>query len=279
VSAHGSLASAAGAIELGDLEVPRLGFGSMRVHPAGHERIPGLLRRVLDHGILLIDTADVYGTEEMIADALAPYPDGVVIATKGGQMVIDGQPKPNGRPEHLREACEQSLRRLRLDRIDLYQLHNPDPAVPLEDSLGALVELQQEGKILHIGVSNLFREQLELALSVAPVVSVQNLYNFGDRFSEPEVEVCAQAGIAFMPYRPIFAGELPEEGALPEIAAARGATPAQVALAWLLARSPAMLPIPGTSSEAHLEENVAAAALRLDAEELERLESYAGESR
>jgi pyridoxine 4-dehydrogenase len=270
-----SPAAAAGTIVLGDdLTVPRLGFGAMRILAAGPEPVRPLLRRALDLGVALIDTADVYRTEGAIAEALFPYPEGLVIATKGGQVVVGGEARPDGRPEHLRAACEESLRRLRLDRIDLYQLHNPDPDVPLEESLGALVELREAGKIRHIGVSNLFREQLELALSLAPVVSVQNLYNLGDRLSDPEVEACTARGIVFMPYRPIFAGDIPSEGALRDVAAEHGASAAQVALAWLLARSPAVLPIPGTASLRHLEENMAAAELRLGDAELERLGAY-----
>jgi aryl-alcohol dehydrogenase-like predicted oxidoreductase len=236
---------------------------------------------MLELGVTLIDTADVYGgdnaSELLIADALHPYPDDLVIATKGGQVSVNGQPAANGRPDYLRSACDGSLRRLRVDTIDLYQLHMPDPDVPIEESLGALVELRREGKVRHVGVSNFFREQLDRALTLAPIVSVQNLYNLGRRGSDPEVDTCERHEIAYMPWYPIFAGEIPATGELGRIADARGATPAQVALAWLLARSPAVLPIPGTSSLPHLEENVAAAALRLTDEEVARLSADAAE--
>jgi aryl-alcohol dehydrogenase-like predicted oxidoreductase len=240
-----------------------------------------LLRRVLELGIDFIDTADVYGgdnaSERLIAEALHPYPAGLVIATKGGQKSVDGRPIPDCRPEYLRQACERSLRALRVDSIDLYQLHNPDPEVPLEESLGALVQMRDEGKIRHIGVSNMFRELLDRALSVAPVVSVQNQYSVGSRSSDPEVELCAARAIAFLPWAPILMGDLQRVKALGRVAAGRGATPAQVALAWLLARSETTLPIPGTSSIAHLEENVQAARLRLSEEELALLAAQ-GES-
>jgi pyridoxine 4-dehydrogenase len=266
-------AAAAGTIMLGpDITVPRIGLGALRLLASGPEAAAAVLRRALELGVTLIDTADVYGTEEAIAEALHPYPEGVVIATKGGQTAVAGEARPDCRPEHLRAACEASLRRLRVERIDLYQLHNPDPDVPLEESLGTLVDLRDEGKVREIGVSNLFAEQLELAFAVAPVVSVQNLYNLTRRFSEAALDACARRGLAFMPWRPLLAGELPGEGALQEIASERGATAAQIALAWLLARSPAMLPIPGTSSVGHLEENVGAAAIQLSEGDLARLE-------
>jgi aryl-alcohol dehydrogenase-like predicted oxidoreductase len=262
-------------VTLGDVVVNRMGFGARWVDVTGPEVGAALLRRVLELGVNLIDTADVYGgdhgSERLIADALHPYPDDLVIATKGGQVVKDGQPAANGRPEYLRSACEGSLRRLRRETIDLYQLHMPDADVPLEESLGALVELRREGKIRHIGVSNFFGGLLDQALTVAPIVSVQNLYNLGRRRSDPEIDACERHGIAYMPWFPLFAGEVPETGELGRIAGERDATPAQVALAWLLARSPAMLPIPGTSSSSHLEENVAAASVRLTDEEVARL--------
>jgi pyridoxine 4-dehydrogenase len=275
-------ASAAGTLALGGEDtVNRMGLGARWLDYRGPEAAHALLHRALELGVNLIDTADVYGadhaSERLIADALHPYPAGVVIATKGGQVVVEGRPQPNGRPEHLRAACEASLRRLRLDTIPLYQLHQPDPDVPLEESLGALTALQTEGKVRHIGVSNLFRGDLDRALELAPIVSVQNLYNVGRRGSDPEVDTCARHGIAYMPWRPVFEGEIPGDGELARIAAERGATPAQVALAWLLARSEAMLPIPGTSSLAHLEENVEAARLALSDEELARLEVYSSE--
>jgi pyridoxine 4-dehydrogenase len=250
----------------------------MRILWAGPGQSRAVLRRALELGVTLIDTADVYGagqSEMAIADALHPYPDDLVIATKGGQIEVNGAAQPNGRPAHLRAACEASLRRLRLDTIDLYQLHNPDPDVPLEESLGTLLELQQEGKIRRLGVSNVFGEQLELALDVAPVVSLQNLYNVGHRRSEPELRVCERRGVAFMPYSPLGAGTLAEHEQVAHLAAAHDATSAQVALAWLLTRSPMMLPIPGTTSIEHLEENVAAATLELSEGELVLLETPA----
>ena len=252
-----------------------MGFGAMWMTPANPEPCRAVLRRAVELGIDLIDTADVYGnggSELMIAEALHPYPPGLVIATKGGQTVVDGAVVANGRPEYLRAACEASLGRLRLDTIDLYQLHMPDPGVPLAESLGALVDLRAEGKIRHIGGSNFLRGTFEDALATAPLVSVQNQFNLTSRNSEPELETCESRGIAFIPYRPLAGGALTEaNGALREIAAAREATTGQAALAWLLQRSPSMLPIPGTRSLAHLEENVAAAALRLTDDELARL--------
>jgi pyridoxine 4-dehydrogenase len=268
-----SPAAAAGTIVLdGDTVVRRMGFGARWVTLHGPEAGRDLLRRAVELGVNLIDTADVYGgdnaSELMIAEALHPYPDDLVIATKGGQVSIDGQPTPDCRPEYLREACERSLRALRVDTIDLYQLHNPDPKVPLEESLGALVELREEGKVRMIGISNAFRELLERAFEAAPIVSVQNEYSVDSRLSDHEVEACAARGVAYMPWAPIMMGDLARVPALEQIASAHGATPAQVALAWLLARSPAMLPIPGTSRVEHLEENVAAAQLQLIDEEL-----------
>lgn len=278
MTADGDLATAAGTVELGgDLSVCRMGFGAMWMTAAHPEPCRALLQRAVELGINLIDTADVYGngsSELMLAEALHPYPTDVVIATKGGQTVVDGNVVANGRPDYLREACEASLRRLRLDAIDLYQLHMPDPGVPLAESLGALAELRTEGKIRHIGGSNFLRETLDSALSNAQLASVQNQFNLADRNCEPEVEKCEQGGIAFIPYRPLAGGALTQrDGDLSRIAEARGATPAQVALAWLLQRSPSMLPIPGTSTIVHLEENVAAAALRLSGEELALLDS------
>ncbi len=269
-------ATAAGALDLGgDLTVHRLGFGAMRITgdgiwgpPTSRDTAKAVLRRCLELGVNCIDTADSYGpdvSEELIAEALAPYPEDLVIATKGG-LLRDGPGKwrPDCRPEHLRQACEGSLRRLGLDRIDLYQLHTVDSAVPLAESLGALVELKDEGKIRHIGVSNVDVDQLSQALAITPLVSVQNRYNVGDRTSEPVLERCEAEGIAFIPYFPLAAGKMADHGGpLDELAKAHGASPAQVALAWLLARSPQMLPIPGTSSVAHLQENLAAAELRL----------------
>jgi aryl-alcohol dehydrogenase-like predicted oxidoreductase len=234
------------------------------------------VRRVVELGVNLIDTADSYGphfSEQLIADALHPYPDALVVATKGGlERSGPGQWSRNGRPEHLRAACEGSLRNLQVERIDLYQLHAPDPDVPYEESVGAMKELQDEGLIRHVGVSNVSLEQLEEARSIVEVVSVQNRFNLADRSSAELVAVCERNGIGFFPWFPLAAGDLVKpRGIVSEIAAEYDATPGQVALAWLLAYSPVMLPIPGTGSIAHLEENLAAARLRLTAEEIERL--------
>jgi pyridoxine 4-dehydrogenase len=276
-------ASAAGTLTLGgDLEVRRLGFGAMRLTgdgiwgpPDDPEVAKAVLRRAVELGVNFIDTADSYGpqvSEELIAEALHPYPGGLVIATKGGLTRSGpGQWHPDCRPEHLREACEGSLRRLRVERIDLYQLHTVDPNVPLEESLGALVELREEGKIAHIGVSNENLEQLERARQVTPIVSVQNRYSINARDSDPILDACEREGLGFIPWFPLGSGGLATEGALDRIAQAHDATPFQVALAWLLARSPAMLPIPGTSSVEHVEENIAAAGLKLAQEEFEEL--------
>jgi pyridoxine 4-dehydrogenase len=265
----------AGTVRLGETDVHRMGFGARWVTAVGPEEGRKLLRRALELGVNLIDTADVYGgdnaSEHMIADALHPYPAGLVIATKGGQTSVDGQPTPSCRPEYLKEACERSLRALRVDTIDVYQLHNPDPDVPVAESLGALVELRDAGKVRQIGVSNFFRELLDAAFEAAPIVSVQNQYSVGSRASDPEVDVCDDRGIAFMPWAPIMMGELGNLPALERIAGERDTSAAQIALAWLLARSPAMLTIPGTSSIAHLEENVAAASMRLSDDELAEL--------
>ena len=271
----------------GELEVRRLGFGAMRItgqgiwgEPEDPARAGALLRRVVEAGVNLIDTADSYGpevSERLIAEALHPYPDDLVIATKGGLT----RPGPGaweraGRPERLKRCCEESLRRLRLERIDLYQLHAVDPAVPIEDSVSALAELQQEEKIRMIGLCNVTAEELERAQDVAPVVSVQNRYNVADRSSEEVLEVCAEQGLGFLPWFPLATGDLTrQDGALDEVARAHSATPAQVALAWLLHRAPVTLPIPGTSSVAHFEENLQAAELELTDEELQRLDAVA----
>jgi pyridoxine 4-dehydrogenase len=268
----------------GDLEVRRLGFGAMRITgngiwgpPDDPDAARALLRRVVELGVNLIDTADSYGpevSENLIAEALHPYPEGLVIATKGGlRRTGPGRWPRDARPERLKECCEGSLRRLRLERIDLYQLHAPDPAVPLEDSVGALKELQQEGKIRHVGVSNVSLDELERACRVVDVVTVQNRYSVVDRHSEDVLDACVEAGIGFIPWFPLATGDLARRGGpLAEIARARDATPGQVALAWLLARSPAMLPIPGTSSLEHLEENVRAAELWLSDDELRQID-------
>jgi pyridoxine 4-dehydrogenase len=269
----------------GDLKVHRLGFGAMRITgegiwgpPDDPEEAKRLLRRVPELGIDLIDTADSYGpevSENLIAEALHPYPDGLVIATKGGlRRTGPGQWPRDARPERLKECCEASLRRLKLDRIDLYQLHSPDPQVPYEDSVGALKELQDEGKIRHVGVSNVSLDELEQARGIVEVVTVQNRYNLTDRRSEDVLQACEEAGIGFIPWFPLATGSLAEPGGpLDKSAQAHDATPAQVALAWLLARSEVMLPIPGTSSVEHLEENVAATQIQLSPEEVEEIGS------
>lgn len=274
----------AGTITLGgNLTVNRLGFGAMRVTGPGiwgepHNRTEAiaLLRRVVGRGVNFIDTADSYGpevSERLIAEALHPYPATLVIATKGG-LVRPGPDRwnPDCRPAHLRAACEGSLKRLKVECIQLYQLHTVDPRVPLEDSIGALVELQREGKIRHIGVSNVNMQQLTVARGLAQIVSVQNHYNLADRSDDPLVEFCAREELAFLPWYPLAAGRLAGPGSrLREIAKRHNATPAQIALAWLLRRSPTMLPIPGTSSSEHFEENLAAASIRLTNEEFAAL--------
>lgn len=267
----------------GDLEVRRLGFGAMRLcgpaimgWPDDRENALRVLRRVVELEINLIDTADAYGpevSELLVAEALHPYPDGLVVATKGGVLRTEsGGWSRDGRPEHLREACEASLRRLRVDRIDLYQLHGPDPAVQFEETVGALALLRDEGKVRHVGLSNVSVELLRRAQALVPVVSVQNRYSVADRASEDVLDACARERIAFLPWYPLEAGDLARPGgAVGQIASARGATPAQVALAWLLTHSPVVAPIPGTASVAHLEENVAAAGLELTDAELAAL--------
>jgi pyridoxine 4-dehydrogenase len=260
--------------------VHRLGFGAMRITgpgiwgpPDDPDEARRVLRRAVELGIDLIDTADSYGpevSENLIAETLHPYPDGLVIATKGGLLRSGPSQWPrDGRPEHLKDACEGSLRRLKLDRIDLYQLHSPDNRVPYEDSVGALKELQDEGKINHIGVSNVSLDELNEARGIVEVVTVQNHYNAEDRRSEGVLEACEEANIGFIPWFPLATGRLAEPGGLLDrIASEHEARPAQIALAWLLARSPVMLPIPGTSSVAHLEENLAAAEIELSADQL-----------
>ena len=272
----------------GDLEVDRLGFGAMRVTgdgiwgpPPDRAEAIRVIRRAYELGCNLIDTADSYGphvSEELIAEALHPYPDDLVVATKGGlERTGPNQWPRNCRPEHLKRACEGSLRRLKVERIDLYQLHAVDPEVPYEESVGALKELQDEGKIKHVGVSNVGRTQLAEARAIVDVVTVQNRYNLTDRGSEKVLDVCGEEGIGFIPWYPLAAGDLAKPGGPVAQAAERhDATPSQVALAWLLERSPVMLPIPGTGSLAHLEENVAARGLRLDAAEIAAIERAAG---
>ncbi len=261
----------------GELTVNRLGFGAMRItgpgilgDPPDRDQAKAVLRRAVALGVNFIDTADSYGphvSENLIAEALYPYPDDLVLATKGGlERPGPGEWTANGRPEHLRKACEGSLRRLRLDRIPLYQFHRPDPSVPFEESVGTLAELRDEGKIRHLGLCNVTEGQVRAARLITPIVSVQNRYNVGDRRSEALVDLCQVEDLAFLPWAP-----LKDLEALPvvfAIAQERGATPGQVALAWLLGRSPAMLPIPGTGNVAHLEENVAAAGLVLSAPEV-----------
>jgi pyridoxine 4-dehydrogenase len=268
----------------GDLEVRRLGFGAMRITgdgiwgpPADPDNAKAVLHRVLELGVNLIDTADSYGpevSENLIAEALHPYPEGLVIATKGGlRCTGPGEWPRDAHPDRLRECLEGSLR---VERIDLYQLHAPDPKVPLEDSLGALKEAQAEGKIRHIGVSNVSVAELERARAVVDVVTVQNRYNLVDRHSESVLDACESAGIGFIPWFPLATGDLARPGGpLDELAEAHDAKPSQLAIAWLLARSPVMLPIPGTASVPHLEENVAAAELRLESQELDRLAAAA----
>jgi aryl-alcohol dehydrogenase-like predicted oxidoreductase len=266
--------------------IKRLGFGAMRLtgdgiwgEPKNLDEARAVLRRVLELGINFIDTADSYGpdvSERLIGETLAPYPAGVVIATKGG-MVRPGPNKweTNGRPEHLREALEGSLKRLKVETIDLYQFHRPDPNVPFEDSVGTIARMREEGKIRMVGLSNVSVEQLEKAQQIVPIVSVQNRFNLTDRSSDAVLEACEQKKIGFIPWAPIAANNL-QQDVLNDIAKRLNATPNQVALAWLLHRSPVMLPIPGTSSVKHLEENVKAADLQLSDEDMERLNSAQG---
>jgi aryl-alcohol dehydrogenase-like predicted oxidoreductase len=281
-------AALAGTIDIGgDLPVNRFGFGAMRItgegiwgEPADREECKRVLRRALELGINFIDTADSYGpevSERLIAETLYPYPEDLVIATKGGLVRPGpGQWDPDGRPKHLRAACEGSLKRLRVDQIDVYQFHRPDPKVPFEESVGALVQLKAEGKIRHIGLSNVTVEQVERAQKLTPIVSVQNRYSVFERTSEPVLEYCSGEDIAFLPWRPVEGGTL-AAGVVAEIARRNDATPSQVALAWLLAHSPAMLPIPGTSKVVHLEENLGAVALDLAPSDLAELDKIAPE--
>jgi len=276
--------AASGTLTLGgDLTVRRLGFGAMRItgqgiwgEPADPAEARAVLRRAVELGVNLIDTSDAYGpevSERLIAEALYPYPAGLVIATKGG--LLRGGPNnwyPDGRPEHLRAALEGSLKRLRLERIDLYQLHRVDPNVPLEDSVGTLAELRSAGKIRHIGLSNVNTDQLAQARKIVPVVSVQNRYSLTDRASENLVDLCEREGLGFIPWFPLATGNLARPGGrLDQIARDHRATASQIALAWLLKRSRTMLPIPGTSSVAHLEENLGAVGVKLSDEEFAAL--------
>jgi pyridoxine 4-dehydrogenase len=284
-----ALAARSGSFAIGgDLEVNRLGFGAMQLtgrgvwgEPDNPEECRRVLRRAVELGVTLIDTADSYGpevSERLIAEALHPYPDGLVIATKAGlERSGPGRWHPNGRPEHLRAACEGSLRRLRLERLDLYQLHRIDRNVPVEDSLGTLLELRDEGKIRHIGLSEVTVHQLDRAREIAPIASVQNRFNAADRAAEDVLEACERHGLGFIPWFPLETGALAEPGRLlAEAAERRGATAAQLALAWLLHRSPVMLPIPGTSRVEHLDENMAAAEIELSGDEAREIEDAVG---
>jgi pyridoxine 4-dehydrogenase len=271
----------------GDLVVNRLGFGAMRItgdgiwgEPKNPDEARAVLRRAVELGVNLIDTADSYGpevSERIIAEALYPYPKDLAIATKGGFT----RRGPNrwdavGRPEYLWQCVEMSLRRLRLGRIELYQLHRIDPKVPMEESLGALKEMQAAGKIRHIGLSEVSVAEIEKARKIVPIVSVQNLYNLSNRKHEDVVNYCDREGLAFIPWFPVAAGALANpKSPVHKIAETHQATPAQLSIAWLLHRSPVMLPIPGTSSVKHLEENLAAAALKLDEKEWEQIEQAA----
>jgi aryl-alcohol dehydrogenase-like predicted oxidoreductase len=272
----------------GDLPVHRLGFGAMRITGAGiwgEPKDPAaakrLLRKVVASGVNFIDTADSYGpevSERLIAEALHPYPKDLVIATKGG-LTRSGPSAwaPVGRPEYLRQCVEMSLRRLKLDRIDLYQLHRIDPKVPVAESLGALKELQQAGKIRHIGLSEVSVKEIAQAKRTVPVVSVQNLYNLGNRQSEAVLDYCTENGLGFIPWFPLDAGKFAAPGGkLDKAAKAHGATVSQLALAWLLQKSPVMLPIPGTSSAKHFAENLGGAAVKLSADEWAEIEASAG---
>jgi aryl-alcohol dehydrogenase-like predicted oxidoreductase len=279
-------AARAGTFSLGgDLTVNRLGFGAMRItgrgiwgEPRDPDEARAVLRRAVELGVNLIDTADAYGpevSERLIGETLSPYPEGLVIATKGGFQ----RPGPNrwvedGRPAHLREAIDGSLRRLRVERIDLYQLHRIDPKVPADDQFGMLAELRAQGKVRHVGLSEVSVGQIEAARKIVPIASVQNRYNLIDRDSEDVLDYCAREGLGFLPWFPLAVGDLARPGGrLAKLAAGLDATPGQVALAWLLKRSPVMLPIPGTSSVTHLLENIAAASVQLDDEELRALGS------
>jgi aryl-alcohol dehydrogenase-like predicted oxidoreductase len=271
-------AATAGTADIGgDLTVNRLGFGAMRItgsgiwgEPADREEAKAVLRRAVALEVNFIDTADSYGpdvSETLIAEALHPYPDDLVIATKGGlERPGPNRWTPNGRPEHLRAACEGSLRRLKLDQIALYQLHRPDPKVPLEESIGALVALKDEGKIRHVGLCNVTEEHLRRAEQLTPVVSLQNRYNPADRGSESLVDLCEQETLVFLPWAPIQ--DVDKRPVLRSVAERHGVTPRQVALAWLLARSPAIVPIPGTGRVPHLEANVAAVGIALQPDEV-----------
>jgi len=282
------LAAKAGEFLIGnDLRVTRLGFGAMRItgdgiwgEPVDRAQAVRVLQRAVELGINFIDTADSYGpgvSEEIIAEALHPYPAGLVIATKGGfERPGPNQWVENGRPEQLRSACEGSLRRLRLDRIDLYQLHRIDAKVPAEDQLGTLKDLQAQGKIKHIGLSEVSVQQIQHARSIVPIVSVQNRYSVADRGSEDVLEYCEQEKMGFIPWFPLGAGQVSSsDSPISRVAARWKTTASQIALSWLLARSPVILPIPGTSKVQHLEQNVAAADLEIDEKQMRELERAA----
>jgi pyridoxine 4-dehydrogenase len=288
-------AQRAGTFDLGgDLTVNRLGFGTMQLPgpgvwgpPRDHDEAIRVLRRAIELGVNFVDTADSYGpyvAEELICEALHPYPEGLVIATKAGltrfgPITRSGPSEwpPVGRPEYLRQEAEMSLRRMKLDRIDLFQLHRIDPKVPLEEQIGELKRLQEEGKVHHIGLSGVSVDQLRAAQALATIVSVQNQFNLADRSAEPVLDYSTGHGIAFIPYRPLATGSLASEGSpLAELARKHDATPAQLALAWLLKRSRVMLPIPGTSSVAHLEDNMLGASIELTDKEFAELSAVAG---
>jgi aryl-alcohol dehydrogenase-like predicted oxidoreductase len=279
-----------GTVAIGDLRVRRLGYGAMRVSGArnaagARDRAEAvrIYRRAYDRGVNFIDTANIYGygeSEEILAEALHPYPADLVIGTKAGfrpGKIVPGQTSlpPLGHPGHIKEECDKSLRRLRVDHIDLYQVHVPDPVVPYEDTVGAFAELQQAGKVRHIGVSNVTLEQLAVARSLCTFVSVQNAYNAGTRVSEGLLAACEEAGMAFLPWKPIQLEGTPAAAAAGQIAGERSITRQQVALAWALAHSRAMLPIPGTSKLPHLDANIDAAFIELSSDEIARLESAA----
>lgn len=289
-------ATASGTFKVGgDIEIYRLGYGAMRITgdgiwgpPKDKQEALAVLRRVLELGINFIDTADSYGpevSESLIAEALYPYPKDLLIATKGGLLRTGpGQWPQDGSPKHLREALEGSLRRLRVDHIDLYQFHRPDPKVPFEDSVGEVAKMKQEGKVRHVGLSNVTPQELERAQKIVPIVTVQNRYNISDHTSErlgaeesdKFIDICAQQGIGFIPWGPLAAGELARPGGvLEQVAKEHNATPGQITIAWLLHRSPTTLPIPGTSSVKHLEENVLGATIKLSQQDFEAISNAA----
>jgi pyridoxine 4-dehydrogenase len=281
-------AHASGTFQLGDKEVRRMGYGAMRITgrgiwgpPADHDECIRVLKRTVELGVNLIDTADSYGpevSENLIAEALHPYPEDLVIATKGGlRRTGPGEWPRDLRPERIKECCEASLRRLKVDQIYLYQLHAVDPDVPYEETVGAAKDLKDEGKIRHVGVCNVGRTDLETARSIVDVISVQNRYSVVDRSSERVLQVCESDGLAFLPWFPLGAGDLGEDAAttLDQVAEAHDASRFQIALAWLLAHSPVMLPIPGTSKVSHLDENVAAAGIKLTDDEKSKLDALA----